>query len=180
MTRSEVPSISKSITSRLITKPTNSVISNPLIGSIMLAVRKSRKSKNVNPAILYSAQMLNENTLPKPRTQAVPAMTKFALVRPICFASINHATQGSSSEIAELHAAIETKTKNTAPISSPPGILPKATGRLINMSPGPALGSIPGVANTIEKMINPEIIATELSKNATIRMVLPIFAFCGI
>ncbi len=144
-----------------------------------MAVRKSRKSKNVKPAILYSAQILNENTLPKPRTQASPAIIKFALARPICFASINQATQGSSREIAELHAAIETKTKNTAPISSPPGMLPKATGRLINIRPGPALGSMPGVANTIEKIINPEIIATELSKNATIRMVLPMFAFCG-
>jgi len=129
---------------------------------------------------LYSDQILKENTLPKPNTHAAPAITKFALARLMLFASINQATQGSSSEIAELQAAIDTSTKNTAPINRPPGILPNATGKLININPGPALGSIPGVANTMEKIIKPEIIATALSKNATIRIVLPIFASCGI
>ena len=107
-------------------------------------------------------------------------MTILARARPIFFASINQATQGSSNDIAELHAAIDTKTKKIAPIKRPPGMLPKATGKLINIRPGPSVGSIPGVAKTMEKMINPEIIATELSNKATIKIVLPILASCGI
>ena len=117
--------------------------------------------------------------MPKPRNQTTTARIVLALNRFIFLASTSHATQGSSKEIAELHAAIETKMKKIAPISSPPGIVPNATGRLINIKPGPALGSIPWVAKTIEKIISPEIIATALSKNATTRMVLPILAFCG-
>ena len=70
--------------------------------------------------------------------------------------------------------------KNVAPINNPPGMLPNATGKLINISPGPALGSRPGVAKTIEKIIRPEMIATALSKNATMSTVLPILASCGI
>ena len=58
-------------------------------------------------------------------------------------------------------------------------MFPKAMGKLINIKPGPAVGSSPAVEKTIENIIKPETIATRLSKKATVITVLPILASCG-
>ena len=47
-------------------------------------------------------------------------------------------------------------------------MLPKATGKLTNINPGPALDSIPGFTKTIEKITSPAINATKVSKIPTI------------
>ncbi|MNL67868.1 hypothetical protein D3C87_1925100 [compost metagenome] len=73
---------------------------------------------------------------------------------------------GSSSEMAELQAAIATNTKNTTPINWPNATLPKAKGRLTNIRPGPSLGFNPP-ANTIGKSARPATSDTKVSSSAT-------------
>ena len=46
-------------------------------------------------------------------------------------------------EIAEVSAAIDTMAKNSTPKAVPNGICWKASGRLMKISPGPAVGSMP-------------------------------------
>ena len=114
-----------------------------------------------------------------PRIHAITTIEILACTLPIFLSSINQATDGSKREIAELHAAIETSIKNIAPINNPADMFPKAMGKLINIKPGPAVGSSPAVEKTIENIIKPETIATRLSKKATVITVLPILASCG-
>ena len=123
--------------------------------------------------------MLKENTVAKPNNQAHIPMTKAAVARPILYFSTIHATIGSAKEIAELHAAKETNTKNIVPKITPALICPKAMGNVWNRRPGPALGSKP-FAKTIGKIAKPAIIATAVSKKATITTVLATDVFFGI
>ncbi|MNW02059.1 hypothetical protein D3C71_1977880 [compost metagenome] len=68
--------------------------------------------------------------------------------------------------MAELQAAIATSTKNTTPMIWPNATLPKANGRLTNISPGPSLGFKPP-ANTIGNNASPASSETKVSSKAT-------------
>ena len=87
-----------------------------------------------------------------PRIHAITTIEILACTLPIFLSSINQATDGSKREIAELHAAIETSIKNIAPTNNPADMFPKAIGKLINIKPGPAVGSSPAVEKTIENV----------------------------
>ncbi len=54
-----------------------------------------------------------------------------------------HATAGSIRLIPEVKAAKASSRKNNAPKIAPPGNCPKASGKVSNIRPGPALGSRP-------------------------------------
>merc|ERR1712000_593973 len=75
-----------------------------------------------------SPHSLNDNTVPTPRTQASTHTIMVAVPRLMPF-STAQATAGSAMEIAELQAAIATRTKKAVPIHAPPGSAPKAIGR---------------------------------------------------
>ena len=73
-------------------------------------------------------------------------------------------------EIAEVSAAIDTMAKNSTPKAVPNGICWKASGRLMKIRPGPAVGSIP-LAKMIGKIARPASSATQVSAMATMKVV---------
>src|SRR5690606_16336261 len=100
---------------------------------ISCEVRKSRKSKgfllNKNTGV-QSASELNESMAKIPTNQAAPESTIVAFTREKFLLSTSQATPGSIRETAELQAATVTNRKKTVPKNCPPGILPKAIGKL--------------------------------------------------
>jgi len=60
-------------------------------------------------------QRLNENTVPRPIVQITVPQIRVDVKREMENFSINHATAGSSREIAEVHAAQTKRTKNKEP-----------------------------------------------------------------
>ena len=92
--------------------------------------------------------------------------------------STRNATAGSISDMAEVHAANTTSTKNRVPNNNPPDISPNAIGRLTKTRPGPDAGCRP-LANTIGKITIPAISATSVSMMATVNMVFEIEVFFG-
>ena len=77
----------------------------------------------------------------------------------------------------EVQAANTSRTKNRAPKRDPPGISPKAMGRVTKMSPGPLPGSSPW-AKTMGKMASPASSATRVSVAAIIKVLRAMEASC--
>ena len=76
-------------------------------------------------------------------------------------------TTVSMSEIDEVSAAKKTRMKNSVPTNPPKGIDSNTRGRVMNMSPGPALillGSPPLNATTAGIIIRPASKAIPVSK----------------
>ena len=106
--------------------------------------------------------MPNENTDPRPSNQvAAPAMT-VSIGRLPRARSLNQDTMGSSMPIAVVNAAKNSNRKNSEPMYWPPGILPKATGSVMNIRLGPSPGLSP-LAKTIGNMARPASTAINVS-----------------
>jgi hypothetical protein len=60
----------------------------------------------------------------------------------------------SSNEIEDVKAAKKRRIKNKAPIKPPPGICPKAMGKVMKIKPGPSAADKPYL-NTIGKIAKP-------------------------
>jgi len=92
--------------------------------------------------------------------------------------STSQAAAGSTREMAEVQAAKTSRMKKRVPNSSPPGIWPKAMGRVMKTSPGPAPGSMP-LAKTMGKMARPASKETRVSSPAISREEFRIEALRG-
>ena len=103
---------SSKISSFFITQPTKIAMKIPPIGSIILLVRKSVKSKKFIPNILNSDIKLKERALKIPSVQAKApnAMAAYDLL--VLRDSTSQATPGSIKEIEELSAAMLKRIKN--------------------------------------------------------------------
>jgi hypothetical protein len=70
-------------------------------------------------------------------------------------------------DTAEVSAAMASSTKNSTPNRSPKGMAENTAGRVMKVSPGPALGAKPK-ANTAGSTIRPERKAAVLSTRPTV------------
>ena len=96
-------------------------------------------SKKVIPLNkVQSAPILNENALPNPNAHAIAPTNAADRALPSDVFSTTQATAGSNNEMLDVIAAKVTSTKNRVQKICPPTICPKAIGKVINMSPGPA------------------------------------------
>ena len=119
-----------------------------------------------------SCQMLNEKTVARPSSHAVPpaAMAARGRGQP---RSSSQATNGVMIATDEVTAATASSRKNSTPMADPPAILPNAMGRVTNTRPGPWSGSSPW-ANTSGKIARPASRATAVSAPTTITVALGI------
>ena len=158
--------ISSSIQPVLQTHPIRTQVPNARIGIRTLFVRKSKKLR------ISIFNTVKPDQIPNPNEDGIPInklnapKTIIALTRENFHLSINMETVVSKIEIELVTAAMNTSTKNSAPITWPPGICPNTFGSVINMRPGPPLfkPSSPLNTNTAGMIIKPAINAMAVSK----------------
>ena len=96
---------------------------------------------SMKPRGVKSDHMLCEKTDPRPMSQTSPPANKVMCKRLLFSRSISRETTDSSMEMEVLSAANSTSKRKRVPTIMPPGICPKATGRVTNNKPGPEAGS---------------------------------------
>lgn len=151
----------------LMINPTNIQVNNAQIGINTLLLIKSIMSR-----IDLSIHEMNESG-PKPKLDGIPRSSENAKTTPhaICLLHLNLSrkieTIVSISEIADVKAAKNTRTKKTVPTTEPIFMLLKTLGNVTNINPGPwesAAWSPPEKANTAGIIINPARKAIAVSK----------------
>ena len=155
-------------------QPAKMMMPKPVSGSMNLLVSLSRKSKILLPRIWISLQWLKDSSDATPSSQITTPAVTAAPLRPSAVFSSTNATTGSSSDMDEVSAAKLSRTKNSAPSTVPPVMLPKAIGSVTKIRPGPELGSRL-CANTSGKIAMPAIRAIVVSRITTVRAVLSRF-----
>ncbi|MMZ67657.1 hypothetical protein D1872_302620 [compost metagenome] len=86
--------------------------------------------------------------------------------------SIKYLTGTSSSDTAEVNAAMASSTKNSPPNKKPSGIAEKAAGKAMKMSDGPWSGAMPN-ENVVGKIISPAMKAYNKSPAPTATVAAP-------
>ncbi len=123
-------------------------------------------SKTVPLKKFRFANTLKEKTVPKPSSQIEPPIMTAACARVRLNRSTSHATAGSISPSADVHAANDSRMKNRVEKNAPPGICPRASGKVWNTRPGPSAGSRP-FAKTSGNITSPASIAMSVSAVTT-------------
>src|SRR5690554_2464863 len=120
---------SSSMALRDMIQPANTATSKPPKGNIMLAVKKSSRSKIVLPSNMVihpkgakPDHRLRERIDAMPKTQHTKPAPSALVVRFMPFCSSSHSTMGSSSEMPEVQAAKISSIKNRVPNRLPIGI----------------------------------------------------------
>src|SRR5690554_2998572 len=119
---------SSSMAFRDIIQPANTATSKPPKGNMMLAVKKSSRSKMVLPSSMpihpsgaKPDHRFRERIDAIPRAQHTKPAPKVLVMRVMPFCSSNHSTMGSSRDMPEVQAAKINSMKNKVPNRLPIG-----------------------------------------------------------